>query len=151
VNDLAAPFAVARLCIRRTRIVLTTHSRICGLTGYNTSESSLTELRIARAFVKLSAILEDEASVSLASIGNCEILMFRGHVVDVGEGPLFWLDLFDHNAKRSVDGFCCHRIKDAVPIFDDFISQAVHLSEPGGGGDEGLPDPSGSPIDGDNV
>jgi hypothetical protein len=132
----------------------TTHFRICGLTGCNTSESSLTELRIARAFVKLSSNPEDgpEASVSLASIGNCEIRMFRGPEVDFGGVPaLFWLDLFDHNTKTSVDGFCCHRIKDAVPIFDDFISQAVRLSEPGGGGDEGLPDPSGSPIDGDNV
>ena len=120
----------------------------------NTPESSLTELRIARAFVKLSSILEDgpEASVSLASIGNCEIRMFRGPEVDFGGVPaLFWLDLFDHSTKISVDGFCCHRIKDAVPIFDDFISQAVRLSEPGSGGDEGLPDPSGSPIDGDNV
>ena len=123
------------------------------MTGYDNSESSLTELRIARAFVKLSSILEDgpEASVSLASIGNCEIRMFRGPVVDVGGGPLFWLELFDHSTKRSVDGFSCHSIKDAVPIFDDFISEAVRLSEPGGGGDEGLPDPSGSPIDGDNV
>ena len=115
------------------------------------TESSLTELRIARAFVKLSAILEDEASVSLASIGICEIRMFRGHVVDVGEGPLFWLELFNHSTKRSVDGLCCHSIKDAAAIFDDFISEAVRLSEPGGGGDEGLQDPSGSPIDGDNV
>ena len=101
--------------------------------GCDTSESSLTELRIARAFVKLSSILEDgpEASVSLALIGNCEIRMFRGPEVDFGGvPPLFWLELFDHSTKRSVDGFCCHRIKDAVPIFDDFISQAGRLSKP---------------------
>jgi hypothetical protein len=112
----------------------------------NTSETSFTELRIARAYVRLSSILVDgpEASVSFASIGNCEIRMFRGPVVDVGGGPLFWLELFDHSTKRSVDGFSCHSIKDAVPIFDDFISEAGRLSEPGGG-DEGLPDPSGSP------
>ena len=44
------------------------------------SETTLAELRIARAYVKLSCIPEDslEASVSLASIGNCEIRMFRG-------------------------------------------------------------------------
>jgi hypothetical protein len=122
--------------------------------GCDTSESSLTELRITRAFVKLCFILEDgpEASVSLAFIGNCEIRLFREPEVDFGGAPpLFWLELFDHSTKRSVDGFCCHRIKDAVPIFNDFISQAGRLSKPGGGGDEGLPDPSGSPIDGDNV
>ena len=65
------------------------------------------ELRIARAFVKLSSILEDgpEASVSLASIGNCEIRMFREPELDFGGvQPLFWLELFDHSTKRSVDG-----------------------------------------------
>jgi hypothetical protein len=108
--------------------------RICGLIDSNTSETSFSELRIARAYVRLCSILVDgpEASVSFASIGNCEIRMFRGPVVDVGGGPLFWLELFDHSTKRSVDGFCCLSIKDAVPIFDDFISEAVRLSEPGG-------------------
>jgi hypothetical protein len=97
------------------------------LTGCNTS---VTELRIARAYVKLSSILEDgpEVSVSLASIGNCEIRMFRGPEVDFGGAPLFWLELFDHSTKRSIDGFCCLSIKDAVPIFDDFISEAGRLS-----------------------
>jgi hypothetical protein len=103
------------------------------LTGYNTSESSLIELRIARAYVRLSSIPEDspEASVSLASIGNWEIRMFRGPEVDFDGVPLFWLELFDHSTKRSIDGFSCHRIKDAVPIFDDFMSEAGSLSEPG--------------------
>ena len=46
----------------------------------DTSERTLTELRIARAYVRLSSIPENspEASVSLASIGSYEIRMFRG-------------------------------------------------------------------------
>jgi hypothetical protein len=46
--------------------------------------------------------------------------------------PLFWLELFDLGTKTSVGGFSCHRIKDAVSIFDDFISQAGLLNGPGG-------------------
>ena len=99
----------------------------------STSETAL-ELRIARAYVKLWCIPEEspEASVLLASIGSCEIRMFRGPEVDFDGVPLFWLELFDHSTKTSVDGFSCHRIKDAVPIFDDFISQAGRLNKPGG-------------------
>jgi len=98
-----------------------------------TSETAL-ELRIARAYVKLWCIPEEspETSLSLASIGSCEIRMFRGPEVDFDGVPLFWLELFDLSTKASVDGFSCHRIKDAVPIFDDFISQASRLNEPVG-------------------
>ena len=97
----------------------------------STSEEAL-ELRIARAYVKLWCIPEEspEASLSLASIGSCEIRMFRGPEVDFDGVPLFWLELFDLSTKASVDGFSCHTIKDAVPIFDDFISQASRLNEP---------------------
>ena len=93
----------------------------------NTSDRTLTEQRIARAYVKLSCIPEDssEASVSLASIGNCEIHMFRGPEVGFDGGPLFWLELFDHSTKQSIDGFSCHKIEEAVAICDDFMSQAA--------------------------
>jgi hypothetical protein len=104
------------------------------LTACNTSERTLTELRISRAYVKLSCIPENssETSVSLVSIGSCEIRMFRGPEVDFDGGPLFWLELFDHSTRTSVDGGSCHRIKDAVPLFDDFVSQADRLNKTGG-------------------
>jgi hypothetical protein len=96
------------------------------LTGCNTSERTLTELKIAQAYVRLSCIPADspEASVSLASIGSYEISMVRWPEVDLDAVPLFWLELFDHQTKTAVDSFRCHRIKDAVPIFDDFVAQA---------------------------
>jgi len=96
----------------------------------NTSDRTFTELRIARAYVELSSIPENgsEASVLLATIGNYEIRMFLRPGADLDGLPLFWLELFDHSTKRSVDGFCCHSIKDAAPIFDDFNSEAGLLS-----------------------
>jgi hypothetical protein len=57
------------------------------------------------------------------------VRMLRGPEVDFGGAPLFWLELFDHGRKTSVDGRSCRRIKDAVPIFDDLISQADRLNK----------------------
>jgi hypothetical protein len=104
------------------------------LTDCNSSVRTLTELKIARAYVRLSSIPADnpKASVLLASIGSCEIRMFRGSEAHPDGVPLFWLELFDHSTKMSVDSFICHRLKDAVPIFDDFISQAAGLNKAGG-------------------
>jgi hypothetical protein len=42
---------------------------------------------------------------------------------------LFWLALFDHGAKISVDSFGCRELEDAVVVFEDFIAQAGHLNE----------------------
>ena len=75
---------------------------------------------------------KSKASLLIASIGSYEIRMFRGPEFDFGGAPLFWLELFNLGTKTSVDGFSCHRIKDAVSIFDDVISQAGLLNEPGG-------------------
>jgi hypothetical protein len=96
------------------------------------SQRTLIELRIARAYVKLSCIPEDssEASISLASIGNCEIRMFRAREANFDSTALFWLELLDHGANASVDSFRCHRIEDAAPVFDDFMSQAADLNKP---------------------
>jgi hypothetical protein len=101
----------------------------------STSETTLIELRIARAYVKLSCIPEDgsEASVSLARIGDCEIRMLRVREPDLDGTPLFWLELLDNN-KTSIDSFRCHKIKDATPIFEYFASQAAHLIKLGSGG-----------------
>ena len=58
--------------------------------------------------------------------------MLRGPKLDLNGVPLFWLELFDLNAKLSVDSGCCHRIKDAVSIFEGFVEQALALGQPGG-------------------
>jgi hypothetical protein len=108
------------------------------LTDCSSFERTLTELKIARAYGRLSSIPGNgpEASILLDSIGSCEIRMFRGSGVDLNGAPLFWLELIDHSIKTSVDSCSCHRLKDAVAIFDDFISQAARLNEPGGRDDQ---------------
>jgi hypothetical protein len=99
----------------------------------NTSEWTLTELKISRAYVRLCTMPEDgpEASVSLAFIGNHEIRMLASPAVDLEGAPLFWLELFDHTTKTSVDSFRCYRLKDAGPVVSDFFTQADDLNKTG--------------------
>jgi hypothetical protein len=111
---------------------LTAHLCISRFVMNTTNERLLTELRIARAYVKLSSIPEDDSKplISLASIGNCEIRMFRGREPGLDGMPLFWLELFDHVTKTSVDSFRCDKIKDAAAVFEDFMSQGANLNKP---------------------
>jgi hypothetical protein len=85
----------------------------------STDESILIELRIARAYVRLSSLEDDgpDVSVSLAKIGNCELRMFRGPETDFDSKALFWLELYDHGTRTSLDGCRCDTIKDAVQFF----------------------------------
>ena len=106
------------------------------------SDKTLSKLRIARAYIQLLCIPEgsSETSVSLACIGNCEIRIFEGSQVTWDGMPLFWLELFDHGARMSVDSFSCREIDDAVVVFEEFIAQAGHLKEASGPDDAGTQD-----------
>jgi hypothetical protein len=105
--------------------------------GFIMSERTHVELLISKAYAKLSAVPKDgsQTSVSLASIESYEVRMFLSRGADLNCVPQFWLELFDHGTSRSIDSFLCHQVKDAVPVFEEFISYAAaHLSKspPGG-------------------
>jgi hypothetical protein len=55
--------------------------------------------------------------------------MFLRRGPDLNGVPQFWLELFDHFTRRSVDSFLCHQVKDAAPIFDEFMSHAAYLNK----------------------
>ena len=100
----------------------------------NTSASTLTEFRISQAYLKLCAVPEGTpgASVLLASIDSHEIRMLADLTTDLLDStPLFWLELFDHSTKTSIDSFCCYQIKDAVPVVHDFFKQVDDSNKPG--------------------
>jgi hypothetical protein len=105
--------------------------RIQDSTVSNISDKTISELRIAQAYVKLLCIPEGspKASVTLAQIGNCEIRIFVGSQACSGGMPLFWMELFDRSAKASIDSFSCYKIDDAVVVFDNFIFQAGQMSD----------------------
>ncbi len=98
------------------------------------------ELTLSEAYAKLSAIPKDgsQASVSLASVGSYEVRMGPVRRDDLNGAPQFWLELFHHGTGKSVDSFICHNIKDAAPMFEDFMWQAAYLnrSPPGGSNEQ---------------
>ena len=100
------------------------------------SERTHAELLISKAYAKLSAVPKDgsQTSISLASIESYEIRMFLSRGADLNCVPQFWLELFDHGARRSVDSFLCHQVQDAATVFEEFMAYAAHSSKspPGG-------------------
>lgn len=90
------------------------------------SDNRFRELEIIRSYIKLLSLPESAhgaKSVSLARIGNYEIYIFDDTQSDEADRPLFWMELFDHDARLSIDSCCCRDIKAAVVAFENFISQ----------------------------
>jgi hypothetical protein len=88
------------------------------------TDNRLSKLRITRAYIKLLCIPEgDPKMVSLVQIGNYEIRMLEASKVDTADGPLFLIELFDHDAQSSVDRRVCDDIEEGVAAFEDFIAR----------------------------
>lgn len=88
------------------------------------SDNTFTKLRITRAYIKLLCIPEGDARiVSLAQIGNYETRMLEVSKADTADGPLFLIELFDHDAQSSVDSRICHDVEEGVAAFEYFISR----------------------------
>jgi len=49
--------------------------------------------------------------------------MFEVSQISSDDVPLFWMELFDHDVRSSVDSCVCHGIQEAVAAFEDFISR----------------------------
>jgi len=88
------------------------------------SDDTFIKLRITRAYIRLLCIPEGEAKiVSLAKVGNFEIRMLEASKVDANDGPLFLLELFDHDAQSAVEDCVCGDIEEGVAAFKDFVSR----------------------------
>jgi hypothetical protein len=88
------------------------------------SDIGFSKLRIARAYIKLLCLPEGAAKmVTLARIGNYEVRMLEASKADTADGPLFLIELFDHDAQSSVDSCICCGIDEGAAAFQDFISR----------------------------
>ena len=87
------------------------------------SDDTFSKLRITRAYIKLLCIPEGETKiVSLVQIGNYEIRMLEASKAD-SDGPLFLIELFDHDAQSTVDSCVCDDIDEGVAAFERFVSR----------------------------
>jgi hypothetical protein len=88
------------------------------------SDNTFTKLRITRAYVKLLCLPEGGAQiVSLVQIGSYEIRMLEAPEADTADGPLFLIELFDHDAQSAVDSCVCNDIEEGVAAFENFVSR----------------------------
>jgi hypothetical protein len=62
--------------------------------------------------------------ISLAWIGNYEIRMLEApSILGAADGPLFSIELFDHDAQSSLDRRACYDIDEAAVTFEAFASR----------------------------
>jgi hypothetical protein len=97
-----------------------------------TTSNKFCELRITQAYLRLLCIPESACGprmVSLERIGDYEIRMFEAVPADSVDGPLFWMELFNHDGQSSVDSCCCYGIEQAAIVLDGFVSQAEQPDE----------------------
>ena len=66
-------------------------------------------------------------TVSIARIGDHEILLFEDSQTEAAEKPLFWIELFDHGTPVSIDSGACHKIEEAAAVFEEFLAEAERL------------------------
>jgi hypothetical protein len=84
-------------------------------------------LQLTQAFNALSSMPGSNSTqqyTSLVRAGEYEIRMFNSAPSRSGDVPLVWMELFDHDAKTTVDSCTCREIDDAVSAFEAFVSQA---------------------------
>ena len=128
----ALQIASGHVVARAVPQFLSLFGRIQGSIVCKVSHETFSKLRIAQVYIKLLGILEGKSEarmVSLAWIGDYEVRMFEGSQVSSAHAPLFWMELFGHNARASVDSCNYHEIEDGGTLFQDFIyRQNVRIS-----------------------
>src|SRR5215218_1766913 len=85
------------------------------------------KLRVTQAYIALLSIPESNSAartISVARIGECEILMCNGAPARSGDAPLLWMELFDHNTNISLDSFSFREIEEAMAGFDELVARA---------------------------
>jgi hypothetical protein len=81
------------------------------------------ELKLAQQSADLSAV------ATLARLGAFEVrLIVPSHVAPTGE-VRFWMELYDHDRRLSIDSVGDRALKDAVIAAEDLIERATTLSE----------------------
>jgi hypothetical protein len=91
------------------------------------SNRTSSRLRITQAYIALSGIPGSSAApkrISVERIGKYEIRMFNVSPTRSGDAPLLWMELFDHDAQRSLDSCSFREIDEALSAFDELVSRA---------------------------
>jgi hypothetical protein len=91
------------------------------------SDDKFSELRITRAYISLLSAPTGKhggRSISLVRFGKYEVRMTDISQIFSTDTPLFWLELFDHDLKLTVDSCQCHEFEEAATVLKDLVLQA---------------------------
>ncbi len=83
------------------------------------------KLRIVQAYTILLTKADNAdgvRTVSLHRIAGYEIRMIESLQTE-DDAPLFWMELFDHDARASLDSCCCYKIEEALALYQGFLEQ----------------------------
>jgi hypothetical protein len=87
----------------------------------------LSEPRITRAYMRLLLIAPDKdgsKTVSLARIGNYEVLMVEFAQFWLADFPPLWLELYAHDIDAAIDSCRCHDLEEMVGVAKLLILRA---------------------------
>jgi hypothetical protein len=113
--------------------IQTLFDRLAGFNVHDKSDKTPIELRIARAYIRLLCAPANNPvarTVSIARIGDHEIILFEDWQAEGTDKPLFWIELFDHGVPVSIDSGACHKIEEAAAVFEQFLVEAERLEGP---------------------
>jgi hypothetical protein len=96
-----------------------------------TSENCSIELRIARAYVRLSFAPQDNnglKTVSLARIGSYEVWLSEFAQGHADCDAQFWVELYDHDLRYGIDSCSCLDLEEAAGAAKELIWRARELN-----------------------
>jgi hypothetical protein len=88
--------------------------------------------RLYSAYVSLTFAPKNESNsrmVSVARFGAFEVRLVELADHPNTEGPDFWIELYRHDAKSSLDSYRCQDLEEGEPIANRLISDAKELHE----------------------
>ena len=97
-----------------------------------TGNDSFSKLRVTQAYIKLLCLPDTEPGgrmISLDRRGAYEIRMFEPSQTGSDDAPLFWIELFDHDSRASIDSCSCYQIEEAARVCESFILEAQRPNE----------------------
>jgi hypothetical protein len=61
--------------------------------------------------------------ISLAWVGNCEVRMHDAPSKGPANGPLFQIDVFDHDWQQPIENRVCHDVEEGIAAFEALVSR----------------------------
>jgi hypothetical protein len=96
-----------------------------------TTGNTFLELRLTRAYIRLLFVPEGDdgaRTVTLARFGQQEVRMIELSDASRANTAPLWIELFDHDDRRSIDSCACHELEEAVQAAEQLMRRASQVA-----------------------